>query len=164
MTAPSHTRAPIIAHFMELKRRLWICCAAYLAAFVLCYLAAGHVYAFLVRPLAESFADPAARRLIYTNLAEAFLTYVQLAAFGAFFVAFPVLAAQLYLFLAPGLYKNERGVLLPYLVISPVLFLAPDAAVAYYGILPGAWKFFISFETPGQPGGLPIQLEAKVSD
>jgi sec-independent protein translocase protein TatC len=163
MSDVSEARAPIIAHLIELKRRLWIACLAFVIAFVLCYLISDKVYAFLVHPLAETFSDPQDRRLIYTSLTEAFLTYVQLSLFGAFFLAFPVIATQLYLFLAPGLYKRERRVLLPYLVISPILFVV-GAVVAYYFILPGAWKFFVGFETPGRPGSLPIQLEAKVSD
>ncbi len=154
---------PLIAHLIELRRRLVISMLAFLAASVGCYFFAGHIYAFLVRPLAEAFANPEQRRLIYTGLTEAFVSYMRLSVFAGFFVAFPVIAAQLYLFLAPGLYKTERRALIPYLAAAPLLFLA-GAAFAYYFIFPAAWHFFLSFEAPAAAGTLPIQLEAKVSD
>lgn len=156
-------RRPIIAHLHELKRRLMLCCAVFVLATCGCYFVAGDVYAFLVKPLAQSFEHPETRRLIYTSLTEAFMTYLKLAMFGGFCVSFPVLAAQIYLFLAPGLYKTEKRVLAPYLVLSPALFIA-GAALAYYYIFPAAWTFFISFESPGGGGDLPIILEARVSD
>lgn len=156
-------KAPLIAHFAEFRRRVMIAFAAFAAAFVLCYCVSDAIYAFLVRPLAEAFADPSHKRLIYTSLAEAFFTYIKLSLFGAFFVAFPVIASQLYLFLSPGLYKKERRLVLPYLVAAPVLFLL-GASLAYHFIIPAAWHFFIGFETPAQAGGLPIQLEAKVNE
>lgn len=154
---------PLLAHLIELKRRLIICILTYAAATALCYMAAGDIYGFLVRPLAEAFPDPEHRHLIYTGLTEAFVTYLKLAVFAGFFISFPVLASQFYLFMAPGLYKQERRALIPYLVAAPLLFIA-GAAFAYYGIFPAAWKFFLSFESPGGAGGLPIQLEARVGD
>ena len=123
-----------------------------------------YIYAFLVQPLANSYPDPQSRHLIYTGLTEAFMTYVHLSLFAGFFLAFPVIAWQLYMFLAPGMYKTEQDVLRPYLIISPILFFL-GAALAYYYIFPQAWKFFLSFETQTAiPGGLPIQLEARVSE
>ena len=154
---------PLLHHLRELKRRLIICIITYAVAATLCYLVAGDIYAFLVQPLANAFSNPEHRRLIYTGLTEAFVTYLKLAVFAGFFISFPVLASQFYLFMAPGLYKKERRALIPYLVAAPILFIT-GAAFAYYGIFPAAWKFFISFESTGTTGGLPIQLETRVAD
>ena len=157
------TRAPLIDHLIEFRKRLLISLAALLVAFVICYGFAEDIYAFLVRPLADSFAEPDQKRLIYTSLTEAFFTYIKLSFYGGFFMAFPVVAAQFYFFLAPGLYNRERTALLPYLVISPLLFFA-GAALAYYFVFPMAWQFFVSFESVGGAESLPIQLEAKVGE
>lgn len=156
-------KAPILAHFMELKRRILISLLAFFIATGICYHFAAEIYGFLVQPLADAFPDPAARRLIYTSLIEAFFTYLKLAVFGGFFLSFPVISAQVYLFLAPGLYKRERRVLVPYLVAAPALFLL-GAALVYWYIMPVAWAFFLSFESTGTAGGLAIQLDAKVSE
>jgi sec-independent protein translocase protein TatC len=153
----------IIEHLFELKRRLIICLLVFIVATVMCYMVAGDIYAFLVRPLADAFPNPEHRRLIYTGLTEAFVAYLKLSVFAGFFISFPVIASQLYMFLAPGLYKKERRALIPYLAAAPVLFLT-GAAFAYYVIFPAAWKFFLSFESPAVLGALPIQLETKVSD
>jgi sec-independent protein translocase protein TatC len=151
---------PLIEHLTELKRRVIIAGAAWLIALIVCYLAIEEIYAFLVEPLAHAF-DGADRRLIYTSLTETFFTYIKLACYSGLFLAFPVVAHQFYLFLAPGLYKNEKHVLAPYLILSPLLFLA-GAALAYYFVMPLAWAFFIGFE--GLAGEMKIQLEAKVSE
>ncbi len=156
-------KQPMIEHLMELKRRLIICMLVFFVATILCYFFAGDIYGFLVRPLAEALPNPEHRRMIYTGLTEAFVTYLKLAVFAGFIVSFPVIAAQLYMFLAPGLYKKERYALIPYLVAAPTLFLT-GAAFAYYVIFPAAWRFFLSFESPAILGALPIQLETKVSD
>ena len=157
------TRAPLIAHLLEFRRRFIIALIALLAGFAVSYLYVQEIYQFLVRPLAESYVDPEQKRLIYTSLVEAFFTYVRLSFFAGFFLAFPVIAGQLYLFLAPGLYKQEKHVLLPYIIVSPLLFLA-GAALAYYYVFPMAWSFFVSFESIGVPQGLRIELDAKVSE
>ncbi len=154
---------PLLEHLTELRRRLVISFVAFFAASVGAYFFAADIYAFLVQPLAEAFPNPDHRRLIYTGLAEAFLTYVKLAVFAGFLVSFPVLAAQIYYFLAPGLYKKEKGTLLPFLIAAPMLFVT-GAAFAYYVVFPAAWTFFLGFETSGAAGGLPIQLEARVGD
>ncbi len=154
---------PLIDHIVELRRRLITCLLAFVAATCVCYLFAADIYAFLVRPLAEALPNPEHRRLIYTGLTEAFLSYIKLAAFAGFLLSFPVIAAQLYYFLAPGLYKKERRNFAPYLVAAPILFIT-GAAFAYYGIFPAAWRFFIGFETAALHGGLPIQLETRVGD
>ena len=157
------TRQSLINHLIELKRRLIISLGTFLVASILSYFAAPDIYGFLVRPLAEAFADPTHRRLIYTGLTEAFVTYLRLSIFAGFILSFPIIASQIYLFMAPGLYKKERRALIPYLVAAPVLFLS-GAAFAYYFIFPAAWKFFLGFESTGSAGGLPIQLETRVSD
>lgn len=158
------TRAPLMEHLLELRRRLMISVAAFFTAFLVCFYFAEPIYRFLVEPLAASYPDPSSRRLIYTGLTEAFMTYVQLGLFGALFLSFPVLAFQLYRFIAPGLYRREKRVVWPFLVAAPLLFVA-GAALAYYYIFPMAWQFFVSFETTGKDaGGLPIVLEARVSE
>jgi sec-independent protein translocase protein TatC len=101
--------------------------------------------------------------MIFTALYEAFFTYLRVALFGALFFSFPIWATQLWLFIAPGLYRSEKGAILPFLIASPFLFVL-GAALAYYFIFPLAWQFFISFETVGTDGALPVQLEAKVSE
>jgi sec-independent protein translocase protein TatC len=103
------------------------------------------------------------RRMIFTALYEAFFTYLKVAFFGAVFFSFPIWATQLWLFIAPGLYRSEKKAITPFLIASPFLFVA-GAALAYYFIFPLAWQFFISFETPSDGGALPVQLEAKVSE
>ncbi len=160
---PELPTQPLIEHLRELKIRIIYSLAAFFIATVICYNFAAEIYGFLVRPLAEAFVSPEHRRLIYTNLIEAFMTYLKLAVFAGFFLSFPVIATQIYLFLAPGLYKNERRALVPYLIAAPSLFIT-GAAFVYYLIFPAAWRFFLGFETSGLNGGLPIQLEAKVSD
>jgi sec-independent protein translocase protein TatC len=155
--------APLIAHLMEMKTRLIRAVLVWLAAFLLCYYFAADIYRFLIAPLAEAFGPDSGRRLIATSLTETFVTYIKIAAYGGVFIGFPVIAAQVYLFVAPGLYKHERRVLLPYLLVAPVLFLI-GAAFAYYLVMPKAWHFFISFEMPGGQGALPLVVEAKISE
>ena len=154
---------PLLEHLHELKKRLIYCLLAFFVTSGVSYYFAAEIYGFLVQPLADAFPSPEHRRLIYTGLTEAFMTYLKLAVFAGFFLSFPVIATQLYLFLAPGLYKKERRALVPYLVAAPSLFIA-GAAFVYYLIFPAAWRFFLGFESAGLNGGLPIQLEAKVSD
>ena len=130
--------------------------------FFVCYYFAADIYAFLVSPLADVLEqEEGNRRLIFTALHEAFFTYIKVAFFAAIFLAFPFIAAQLWMFIAPGLYKKEKRAFLPFLVATPVLFFMGGALV-YYMIFPLAWKFFIGFESLGGAGTLPIQLEAKV--
>lgn len=157
------SRAPLVEHLVEFRKRLVFAAMAWVIAFALCYLFVDEIYGFLMQPLADATPKGEERRLIYTSLPETFITYIKLAAFAGFFVAFPVIAAQIYGFLAPGLYKKERRALLPYLVISPLLFIA-GAALAYYQVFPLAWKFFLSFESGAGAMPMAITLEAKVSD
>jgi len=163
MTSPIPERQPLIEHITELRRRLIIALCAFGLATAVSYGYAGEIYGFLVRPLAASVTDPDARHMIYTGLIEAFFTYLRLAMFAGFILSFPVLAAQIYFFIAPGLYAREKRMALPYFFAAPLLFLV-GASLCYFIIMPVAFKFFLSFETSGVAGGLPIRLEARVSE
>jgi sec-independent protein translocase protein TatC len=156
---------PLIEHLLELRTRLLWSIGAFIIAFAICYYFSTQIYGFLARPLADILHQQGGgeRRMIFTALYEAFFTYLKVAFFGAFCISFPMWATQLWLFIAPGLYRSEKRALLPFLLASPVLFVL-GAALAYYFIFPLAWKFFISFETPPGGGALPVQLEAKVSE
>ncbi len=153
---------PFITHLLELRNRLMRAVAVWLLASACCYLFAEDIYRFLVQPLADAFAGED-RRLIATSLTETFVTYLKLAVYGGFFLAFPYIAAEIYLFISPGLYRKEKGVILPYLVMAPLLFFL-GAAMAYYFVMPKAWAFFISFESAHIGQGLPLVLETKVSE
>jgi len=158
------SRAPLVEHLTELRRRLMWSVLALILCMAGCYVISDQIYAFLTKPLYQAMGTSAeTRRMIYTDLTEAFFTYMKLSFFGGAFLAFPIIASQIYMFVAPGLYKNERGAFLPFLVASPILFLV-GAAMLYYLILPLAWHFFLGFEAPGGGGALPIQLEPKVNE
>jgi sec-independent protein translocase protein TatC len=154
---------PLLHHLLELRQRLIYALIGFFCAFILCYAYAEEIFQFLAQPLATLLREKGPRRLIYTGLTEAFLTYIKVAAFAAAFLSFPVVAFQLWMFIAPGLYRKERKVFIPLLIATPVLFLI-GAAFAYYIIFPAAYAFFLSFEIPGSTGQLPIQLEAKVNE
>jgi sec-independent protein translocase protein TatC len=155
---------PLMDHLMELRQRLLWSVIALAVTFAVSYYFADEIYAFLAQPLANILiAQGGERRMIFTALYEAFFTYLKVAFFGAVFFSFPIWATQLWLFVAPGLYRSEKRAILPFLVASPFLFVL-GAALAYYFVFPLAWSFFISFETPAGAGGIPIQLEAKVNE
>ncbi|MCB9946769.1 MAG: twin-arginine translocase subunit TatC [Rhodospirillaceae bacterium] len=107
--------------------------------------------------------DQAGPTLVYTSLPEVFFSYVKVAFFAGAFIAFPIIATQLYLFIAPGLYRREKHAFLPYLVAAPILFFLGGAMV-YYAIFPLAWKFFLSFQTTGENGGVSIEVLPRVGD
>ncbi len=155
---------PLLDHLAELRRRLLWSAVAFVIAFLVCYHFSGAIYRFLAAPLAAALtARGEAPTLIYTALYEAFFTYLKVGLFGALFISFPVVATQIWLFIAPGLYRSEKRALLPFLVATPVLFLA-GAGLAYYVVFPYAWKFFLSFQTPPHASGVKIELLAKVGD
>jgi sec-independent protein translocase protein TatC len=154
---------PLLDHLVELRNRLMYSCGAILIGFLICYFFAEHIYAFLVQPLADVYQGQTGRRMIYTGLAEAFFTYVKVAFWAGAFLTFPIVAVQLWMFIAPGLYRTEKQAFLPFLVATPFLFFL-GGAMAYYVIFPLAWRFFLSFETPGGDGTLPIELEARVAE
>lgn len=147
-------------HFVELRKRLLVSLAIFFATFSLCYLFAEDIFHFLVRPLAQILQQKGGRRMIYTGLTEAFLTYIKVAGYTAAFFCFPLVAQQIWLFIAPGLYQKERRLFLSLTIVTPLLFLT-GAAFAYYVVFPRAYTFFISFESAGD---LPIALEAKVNE
>jgi sec-independent protein translocase protein TatC len=157
---------PLLDHLIELRNRIMYAVIALVLGFVVCWFFAEPIYRFLVRPLADIYEQMGYhdRRMIYTGLTEAFFTYLKVAFFAGAFVTFPFVAAQLWLFIAPGLYRHEKEALLPFLIATPVLFFLGGAFV-YYFIFPAAWQFFLSFETTAtEPGTLPIQLEARVGE
>ena len=152
------------SHFTELRSRLIKSIVFIFIIFVISYTFAEYIYAFLVNPYAEAVKDdPTSRRLIFTALHETFITYLKVAFFSAIFIGSPVLLIQIYKFIAPGLYQNEKKALLPYSISTPILFLFGGMLV-YYLVMPLAIKFFLSFETMGSSSSLPIQLEAKVNE
>ncbi len=156
-------RMPLLEHLAELRSRLIRSAIAFIIIFVASYYFADEIFAFLVAPLAREFAGTPNHRLIYTALHEAFFTYVKVAFFTAAFISFPIIANQIWMFVAPGLYKHERKAFLPFLVATPILFLVGGAFV-YYLVIPMAWSFFLGFQTTGGEGELAIQLEPKVNE
>ena len=152
------------SHFIELRTRLLNSLIFIFLAFITSYIFAEQIYNFLVEPYANAVKDgEISRRLIFTALHETFITYIKVAFFSAIFLGSPVLLIQIYKFIAPGLYKNEKRAILPYLIFTPILFLFGGLLV-YYVVMPLAIKFFLSFETIGSNSSLPIQLEAKVNE
>ena len=153
-----------VSHLTELRTRLIHSLIFIFVIFILGYIFAENIFNFLVEPYAKAVkADGIDRRLIFTALHETFITYLKVAFFSAIFLGSPVLLIQIYKFIAPGLYKNEKKALLPYLISTPILFLFGGMLV-YYLVMPLAIKFFLSFETIGSDTSLPIQLEAKVNE
>jgi len=153
-----------VSHLSELRKRLIHSFIFLIIFFIICYFFAEYLYGFLVEPYAQAVReDGTNRRLIFTALQETFLTYLKVSFFTAFFVTCPFILMQIWKFIAPGLYKHEKTAILPYLVLTPILFLLGGMLV-YYLIMPLAIKFFLSFETTGISTNLPIQLEAKVNE
>jgi sec-independent protein translocase protein TatC len=157
-------KMPLLDHLIELRQRLLWSALSIIILFLFFYYFSENIYGFLVQPLADIMAETGRdRRLIFTAMHEAFFTYIKVAFFAAIFVAFPFIAMQIWMFIAPGLYKHEKSAFLPFLIATPILFFMGGALVYYY-ILPVAWKFFLSFESSGGAGAMPIQLEAKVNE
>jgi len=153
-----------ISHLTELRKRLIHSFIFLFIFFIGCYFFAENLYGFLVEPYARAVKDSnIERRLIFTALQETFLTYLKVSFFTAFFVTCPFILMQIWKFIAPGLYKHEKIAIVPYLILTPVLFFLGGMLV-YYLIMPLAIKFFLSFESTGVSTGLPIQLEAKVNE
>jgi len=157
------SETPLITHLLELRTRLMRVGLAWIVATIICYLFAADIYQFFLQPLADAFGENSSHRLIATSLPETFVTYLKLALYGGFFVAFPVIATQVYLFIAPGLFKHEKRAIMPYLIAAPFLFFM-GAAMAYFYVMPKAWEFFLSFEIPRGQGAVPLVVEAKVSE
>ena len=156
------TKAPLIEHLIELRRRLIWSSLAILVAFAVCFYFAKPIYNLLLFPYRLAAGADAPIEMIYTAPQEFFFTETKLALFGAVFIAFPVIASQIYMFVAPGLYRDERHTLLPLLIATPILFLL-GAALVYFVAMPLAMKFFLSMQQTGD-GQVHIQLTAKVSE
>jgi len=153
-----------ISHLAELRSRLIKSFVFFLISFVICYFFSEEIYKFLVKPYSDAVLESNLdRRLIFTALHEAFLTYLKVAFFGSLFITSPIFLTQIWKFIAPGLYTNEKKALLPYLVATPILFIF-GGLIVYYFIMPLAIKFFLGFETIKDTGTLAIQLEAKVNE
>ncbi|MBB43080.1 MAG: twin-arginine translocase subunit TatC [Rhodospirillaceae bacterium] len=153
----------LLSHLIELRRRLLICAGALIILFFMSIPVAPYVYGFLMEPLNEVLKDRQNARMIFTGLPEQFLTEIKIAFFLALSICVPILLVQIWKFLAPGLYKNEKRAFLPFLIATPLLFVI-GAALVYYFILPMAWKFFIGFEMPATLDTLAIELEPKVNE
>ena len=157
-------KSGFISHLVELRQRLINSFIFLFSFFVVCYFFSEEIYSFLVQPYADAVKDDNVnRRLIFTALQETFLTYLRVSFFAALFVSSPIILMQIWKFVAPGLYKNEKEAILPYLIATPILFLFGGMLV-YYLIMPLAIKFFLSFEASSINSALPIQLEAKVNE
>ena len=164
MNDEKNNQSSFVEHLAELRSRLLRSLAFLFIFFILCYIFSENIYSFLVSPYADAVKDDGSdRRMIFTALHETFITYLKVAFFAAMFISSPIILTQIWKFIAPGLYKNEKKALLPYLVATPTLFLLGGMLV-YYLIMPLAIKFFLSFETPANLNSLPIQLEAKVNE
>jgi len=164
MTSEKIKQTGFVEHLSELRSRLIKSITFLFIFFIICYFFAENIYAFLITPYADAVKDDeVSRRLIFTALHETFITYLKVAFFTAMFISSPILLTQIWKFIAPGLYQNEKRALLPYLIATPTLFLLGGMLV-YYLIMPLAIKFFLSFESTAQISGLPIQLEAKVNE
>lgn len=147
------SQAPLLDHLIELRTRLLRSIVALALAFSICFYFADEIFSFLVRPLTAAF-PPGQGKLIYTKLYEAFFVEIKVALFAAFCVSFPIIANQIWAFVAPGLYAKEKKAFLPFLFATPLLFTA-GAALAYYVVMPTAFRFFLNFE--GQKGGLSLE-------
>ena len=160
----SENESGFVSHLTELRKRLVHSFIFLFIFFIGCYFFSENLYGFLVEPFAKAVKESGLeRRLIFTALQETFLTYLKVSFFTAFFITCPYILVQIWKFIAPGLYKHEKVAIIPYLVLTPILFFLGGMLV-YYLIMPLAIKFFLSFESTGLSTGLPIQLEAKVNE
>lgn len=154
-------KAEIGDHLRELKKRVVIAFLAYIVACCITFQYASTINDFLLKPLSQiNIEDGSNRRLIFTGLAEGFLNHIHIAMYSGFILAFPIVAWQIYFFIAPGLYRSEKKIIIPFFIASPSLFFI-GSALAYYYLIPTAWRFFLSFE---QHGAMPILLEARISE
>ncbi len=156
------SEAPLLEHLAELRRRLIFSIIAVVVLFVGFFFVSEQIFLFLLSPFERAVGSIEGVRLIYTAPQEFFFTKLSVALFAALFAAFPVIASQIYAFVAPGLYKNERKAFLPYLLATPILFVI-GAAVMFYGVLPLALSFFLSQETSAADGAT-IEMLPRVSE
>ena len=154
------TQAPLLDHLVELRARLLRAIGAVVVAFAVCLYFASDIFGFLIRPLTQAF-PPGQGKLVYTKLYEAFFVEMKVALFAAFFISFPVIANQLWAFVAPGLYAKEKKAFLPFLIATPVLFTA-GASLAYFFVMPTAFRWMLGFQ--GEKGGLKIEALPAAGD
>ena len=156
------TKAPLMEHLVELRKRLMWTMAAIFAGFLLCFFFASDIYNILLYPYKQAVGGDTRIEMIYTAPQEFFFTQLKLSLFGAIFLAFPVLASQIYMFVAPGLYKNEKQAFAPFLIATPLLFILGGSLV-YYVVMPLAMTFFLSLQQTGD-AQVQIHLTARVSE
>ena len=156
------TKAPLMDHLIELRARLIRALYAFFAAFVVCFYFSRTIYNVLTEPYVR-VVGPEKATLIATHFLEQFYTNIRLSMFGAAVIAFPVIAVQLYKFIAPGLYKHERQAFLPYLIATPVFFLF-GALLVYFAVMPLLIRFSVSLQQVNTPGAATIELLPKVSE
>ena len=152
----------LIDHITELRKRLLWSFLYIIIVFIIWFYFADKLFAILAFPLVNLLDTENGQGFIYTALQEAFFTELKIAFFFAIFFSFPLIAIQIWKFIAPGLYKNEKKAFLPFLIATPILFFAGGAMV-YYFIAPVAWKFFLSYQNINTTG-IPIRLEAKMGE
>lgn len=157
------SRAPLIDHLIELRSRLIKSLVAFLIMFFICFAFSTQIYNTLVLPYVWAAGSSANAQLIYTGPLELLFTHIKVAAFGAGFFAFPVIATQIYKFVAPGLYKNERQAFAPYLAATPIFFLL-GAALVFFFAMPVLMKFSIGMQQAASEGQAGIALLPKVSE
>lgn len=158
------TSSGLGGHWAELRERVLMALSAMIIGSAFSYVFVQDIYGFLVQPLADGMARMGgSERLIYTGLSEAFFTYIRVAIFSGIFLTFPILLFQIWRFIAPGLYAQEKTVFRGFLIATPLLFFAGGACV-YYVILPQAWPFFLGFQSTAEQTVLPIELETRVSE
>lgn len=157
------SRAPLIEHLIELRSRLIKALLALFLAFILCFVFADTIFNILLWPYEMAVGSSKELQLIYTAPQEYFLTQIKLAFFGACFIAFPIIASQIYKFVAPGLYKHEKMAFVPYLIATPVLFFL-GAMFVYFVAMPLAMTFFLSMQQTGGQGRASISLLPRTSD
>ena len=157
------SKAPLLEHLKELRQRLIWSMLGITVGFLICFYFSTDLYHFLTGPYRQAVGENTPIEMIFTAPQEWFFTQLKLSLFGAFFLAFPILASQIYMFVAPGLYKHEKGAFLPYLIATPILFVA-GAAIVYYVVMPLAMSFFLGMQQTAGQGQVTIQLMARVSE
>jgi sec-independent protein translocase protein TatC len=155
-------KMPLLDHLIELRKRLVYSGLSFLVFFGPSWYFSKSIYDFLAEPLARILSQQTGGHFIYTDLTEAFFTDLRIAFWTSICLSFPVIASQIWMFVAPGLYKNERRAFLPYLFATPILFII-GGCLAYFVIFPVAFRFFASFQQMGGAGTLAVTLEPKIS-
>jgi sec-independent protein translocase protein TatC len=157
------TKAPLMEHLIELRRRLIWAVLSFGICFIVSFAFSTQIFNFLTEPLHQALKGKPNDHMIYTALTEVFFTKVKIGMFGGICLGFPAIAAQLWIFVAPGLYKHEKRAFLPFLLWTPVMF-AMGAAFVYFVMLPFSIEFFAGYQAPSTEGAMGIELQAKVSD